>query len=186
VNYRQRYPKDRRRWTGDDYERPDLSGHKRNILADYDNATLYNDSIVDQIVKRFDNKEAVVIYLADHGEECFDDGYKYFGRDHSAEITARLAHQEFDVPFWIWCSHKYVMAHPDIFSEIIQARKRRMMTDALPHLLLYLAGIQSKDYHEEYNVLSPNYNEQRPRIIKAKVDYDKKMKDEKLKMKDEN
>ena len=186
VNYRQRYPKDRRRWTGDDYERPDLSGHKRNILADYDNATLYNDSIVDQIVKRFDNKEAVVIYLADHGEECFDDGYKYFGRDHSAEITARLAHQEFDVPFWIWCSHKYVMAHPDIFSEIIQARKRRMMTDALPHLLLYLAGIQSKDYHEEYNVLSPNYNEQRPRIIKAKVDYDKKMKDENLKMKDYN
>jgi heptose-I-phosphate ethanolaminephosphotransferase len=65
------------------------------------------------------------------------------------------------------------VTHPDIYSELITAKKRRMMTDALPHLLLYLAGIHSKDYHAEYNILSPDYDERRPRIIKGTVDYDK-------------
>ena len=47
------------------------------------------------------------------------------------------------------------------------------MTDALPHMLLYLAGIHTKDYHAESNILSPQYNEMRPRILKNTTDYDK-------------
>ena len=77
------------------------------------------------------------------------------------------------MPFWVWCSHDYAVNHPDILSEVLGAKERRLMTDALPHLLFYLAGIHSKDYHEEYNVLSPSYDEKRPRVIKAAVDYDK-------------
>lgn len=175
VGYNSRYPKSHRKFYGDDYDRPELSVRDRDILSHYDNATLYNDSILDRILDFFEDEDAIVLYLSDHGEECFDDGFRHYGRNHSAEITPRLAHQEFDVPFWIWCSHEYAVNHPDIFSEIIGARDRRMMTDALPHLLLYLAGIATKDYHEEYNVLSPKYDENRPRIIKAKIDYDKLM-----------
>ena len=47
------------------------------------------------------------------------------------------------------------------------------MTDALPHLLLYLAGIQTPTYKEEYNILSSKYDEMRPRILKNSADYDK-------------
>ena len=47
------------------------------------------------------------------------------------------------------------------------------MTDALPQMLLYLAGIQAKDYHPEYNILSEQYDEMRSRILKATTDYDK-------------
>ena len=47
------------------------------------------------------------------------------------------------------------------------------MTDALPHLLLYLAGISTPDYHPEYNLISPQYDEMRPRILKGYCDYDK-------------
>lgn len=176
VNYNARYPKRQRRWHGDDYDRPDLTARDRDFLSHYDNATLYNDSIADQIISRFEDKNAIVIYFSDHGEECFDDGFKHFGRNHSAEITPRLAHQEFDVPFWVWCSHDYVVKHPDIFQQVLQSKDRRLMTDALPHMLLYLAGISSKDYNEAYNILSPHYNEQRPRVIKNGVDYDKLMK----------
>lgn len=45
------------------------------------------------------------------------------------------------------------------------------MTDALPHLLLYLAGISAPDYHAEYNLLSPSYDVNRPRILKGSTDY---------------
>ena len=47
------------------------------------------------------------------------------------------------------------------------------MTDALAHLLLYLAGIHSQDYDDRYNVISDQYDEKRPRILKGTTDYDK-------------
>jgi heptose-I-phosphate ethanolaminephosphotransferase len=46
------------------------------------------------------------------------------------------------------------------------------MTDALPHLLMYLGGIHCQYYNPELNILSPKYNEQRPRILKNQTDYD--------------
>ena len=173
VNYHQRYPKKNRRWFESDYDRPDLTKKQRDIISHYDNATLYNDSIVDLMLKRFEDKEAIVVYMPDHGEECYNDGFKHHGRNHSADITPFLAHQEFDIPFWIWCSHKYAVNHPDIYKEVIGAKNRRMMSDALPHMLLYLAGISSKDYNSKYNILSPDYDEMRPRILKGIADYDK-------------
>ncbi len=173
VSYNTRCPKDQRKFEPDDYDRPDLNARQRRILSDYDNAVHYNDSIVNQIVKLFEDQDAVVIYMPDHGEECFDGKVKFFGRMHSAQIDARLAREEFDIPFWIWCSHKYAVRHPEVFDEIVRARSRRLMTDAVPHLLLYLAGIHTKNYHPEYNILSDRYHEKRPRVIKATVDYDK-------------
>ena len=173
VSYNTRCPKDQRKFEPDDYDRPDLNARQRRILSDYDNAVHYNDSIVNQIVKLFEDQDAIVIYMPDHGEECFDGKVKFFGRMHSAQIDARLAREEFDIPFWIWCSHKYAVRHPEVFDEIVRARSRRLMTDAVPHLLLYLAGIHTKNYHPEYNILSDRYHEKRPRVIKATVDYDK-------------
>ncbi len=173
VSYNTRCPKDQRKFDPDDYDRPDLNARQRRILSDYDNAVHYNDSIVNQIVKLFEDQDAIVVYMPDHGEECFDGKVKFFGRMHSAQIDARLAREEFDIPFWIWCSHKYAVHHPEVFDEIVRARRRRLMTDAVPHLLLYLAGIHTKDYRPEYNILSDRYHEKRPRVIKATVDYDK-------------
>ena len=175
VKYNQRFPSDRRHFKAEDYEkkRADLDGKQRNVLADYDNAILYNDSIVDAIISRFEDKEAIIIYMPDHGEECYEGNRGFICRNHSAAIDYDLAHYEFEIPFWIFCSYKYAAKHPDIYREIIGAKNRRFMTDALPHMLLYLAGIQTKDYHAEYNILSPQYNEMRPRILKNTTDYDK-------------
>ena len=46
------------------------------------------------------------------------------------------------------------------------------MTDNISQVLLYLAGIKSTHYRDDYNVLSDEYNTQRPRIIKNSVNYD--------------
>ena len=175
VKYNQRFPSDRRHFKAEDYEkkRADLDGKQRNVLADYDNAILYNDSIVDAIISRFEDKEAIIIYMPDHGEECYEGNRGFICRNHSAAIDYELAHYEFEIPFWIFCSYKYAAKHPDIYKEITGAKNRRFMTDALPHMLLYLAGIHTKVYHAEYNILSPQYNEMRPRILKNTTDYDK-------------
>ncbi len=175
VNYGKRYPANQKHFTEVDYreKRPDLKKKARMILADYDNATLYNDSIVNEIVNRFKEKEAIVIYMPDHGDECYEGRRNFFCRNHSAAIDYNLARYEFEIPFWIYCSPKYKAKHPEIFQQIKEARKRKFMTDALPQMLLYLGGIHSKDYRSQYNILSPDYNENRPRLLKGTTDYDK-------------
>ena len=177
VSYNTRYPKDRAKWHADDYKelRPDIAGdhYRRRMIAAYDNACLYNDSIVTQIVKRFEDKDAIVVYMPDHGEESFEPGRDILCRNHSAAVDWPLAHYEFEVPFWIWCSRKYAHREPEVFKAIKDAKNRRFMTDALPHMMVWLAGISSKDYNDKYNLLSPNYDESRPRVLKNSVDYDK-------------
>lgn len=173
VNYKQRYPSDRKFFTPESYDRPALSGREKYILSDYDNATRYNDSIVACIVNKFYNEDAIVIYMPDHGEECFDNDYHFYGRLHSSVIDYRLAREEFEIPFWIWCSHKYATTHPYIFKEIVDAKKRPFMTDNLSHMLLYLAGIHCPQYKSKYNLLSPDYDLNRPRMLKLTTDYNK-------------
>ena len=173
TSYRDRAPQKHKIFGPDDYDIPTLNRHDRWVLADYDNATLYNDSVVDAVVSRFEDKDAVVIYMPDHGEECFGGGRPIYGRLHSARIDYRLASEEFEIPFWIWCSGKYRESHPDVAGAVRAARNRPFMTDNVPHLLLYLAGISCPEYRDDYNLISGGYNEARPRVLKNTTDYNK-------------
>lgn len=171
VDYRARYPeKTRSRFKPEMYNRPDLNDHQRKLLAEYDNSLLYNDSVVAVITQKFMDKDAVVIYMPDHGEEIFDDE-PIWGRLHSAETDYRLARNEMEIPFWIWGSPLYRENHPYGWLAIQNAKDRPLMTDVLPHLLLYLGGISSPLYRSEYNVISPDYDMRRPRILKGETDY---------------
>ena len=173
VDYRARYPKTARYFTPQMYHRPELNDKQRRILSDYDNSLLYNDSILEAITQRFVDKDAVVIYMPDHGEEIFDGSPYMYGRMHGANIDYRLARNEMEIPFWIWGSPKYRENHPYGWQAIKNAKDRPMMTDVLPHFLLYLGGVSTPLYRSEYNVISPDYNTKRPRILKGVADYNK-------------
>jgi len=56
--------------------------------------------------------------------------------------------------------------------QVEQALHKPFMTDALPHALVYLAGIHTKSYRQSLNVLSIKYDAARKRIIKNEADYD--------------
>lgn len=171
--YRERYPLSHKKWLARDYKRPRLKGRERWILSDYDNATLYNDSIVDEVIRRFEDRDAIVIYMPDHGEECFDDDIHVSGRLHSAAIDYRLAREEFEIPFWIWCSRSYAAARPDVIRRIREASSRPFMTDRVGHMLLWLGGIACPDYRSELDILSDDYDTERRRTLKNTADYDR-------------
>ena len=172
VDYRARYPRNTfTHFTPLMYERPELTDKQKRILSDYDNSLLYNDSILYAVTRRFDDQDAVVIYVPDHAEEIFDGKPYMYGRMHGANIDYRLARNEMEIPFWIWGSPKYIDNHPYGWQAIQNARNRPMMTDALPHLLLYLGGISTPLYRKELNIISPDYDERRPRILKGVTDY---------------
>lgn len=177
-DYRIRCPNSRKRFTLADYaDRTDLVNPrwKRN-LCNYDNATLYNDSIVTAITDLFRDKDAIVIYMPDHGEEVHSRELPHFsGRMHSTKIIRRLAREEFEIPFWIWTSRQYRQNHPDVMEAIRRASSLPYMTDAMPHMLFSLAGIHCPYYRPDLDILSPQYNPRRPRMLKRQADYDEIM-----------
>ena len=172
LMYKSRYPQKTHKFLRDNmYDRPELTKKQRMILADYDNSVRYNDSIVWAVTQRFADKDAVVVYLSDHGEEIFDGEPYIYGRMHGANIDYRLARNEMEIPFWIWGSPKYRENHPYGWAAVQQAKNRAMMTDILPHLLMYFGGIATPLYQEKYNIVSPAYDTKRPRILKGVTDY---------------
>jgi heptose-I-phosphate ethanolaminephosphotransferase len=174
VDYQARYPqKTFRRFTPQQYDRPELTPKQRQTLAHYDNSLLYNDSVVKAITDRFADRDALVIYMPDHGEEIFDSEPYVSGRLHNTEVDYRLAHNEMEIPFWIWGSPRYIENHPYGWLAIQAAKDRPLMTDALPHLLLYLGGISTPLYRSELNVISPDYDMNRPRLLKGVADYNR-------------
>lgn len=173
VDYRARYPKQRQYFSPSMYQRPELTDKQRRILSEYDNSLRYNDSILWAVTQRFADKDAVVIYVPDHAEEIFDGKPYIYGRMHGANIDYRLARNEMEIPFWIWGSPRYIERHPYGWKAIQAAKDRPLMTDVLPHLLLYLGGISTPLYHPELNVITPEYNTRRPRILKGVTDYNK-------------
>ena len=56
--------------------------------------------------------------------------------------------------------------------QINHAAHRPFMTDNISQVLVYLAGIHTPFYRDDYNILSDDYDTSRKRIIKGTVDYD--------------
>ena len=173
--YNKRFGKSDVRFTAGNYpSRHDLTVYEKQIIADYDNATLYNDRVVKQLCERFKNDDAVVVYLPDHGEEVFDRIHSY-GRDHNADVSADIAFSEFEVPFEIWFSPRAKKEHSDIYNAARKAADKAFSTDDLPHLLMGIAGISSPLYDARRDLLNPTFNDSRKRILKRSVDYDSLM-----------
>lgn len=176
IDFYKRSPDIYKIFTISDYQdRLELNDSEKQLVADYDNATYYNDIVVDSIIKRFEDDNAILIYMPDHGEECFDELHR-MGRFPTDHYIPEVLRQEFSIPFWIWCSKSYIDTHYDIFNRIKESRTKPFMTDDLPHLMLYLAGITCDSYDETRNLLSPNFNTKRKRMINGKCDYDESVK----------
>ena len=172
IDFGKRCPDEYKVFQSSDYDnRIDLSKAEKQLVADYDNATYYNDMVCESIIRKFENEDAIVIYMPDHGEECFDEVHR-MGRLPIGNYTPETLRQEYGIPFWIWCSSTYMNTHQIIFAQIKDSSKRPFMTDDLPHLLLYLAGISCEYYRAEKNLISPLYDVNRKRMINGKFDYD--------------
>ena len=171
VMYSERYPQRHSYFSADDVFRPELGMKERSIVAAYDNATRYNDSVVSVLIGKFRHRDAVVIYLADHGDEVYDGNLRMFGRNHSAMLTPEILRNEFEVPLVIWTSPRFKAKHRETVGSIVSAAGSAFATDDLPHLVLGLSCIRTSYYKPERDILSPLYRP-RKRPIKGIAIYE--------------
>ena len=62
--------------------------------------------------------------------------------------------------------------HPELLNEILAAQHKPFIATMLPFALFHLAGISHADYNASLDILSLDYDESRPRIIREDVYYD--------------
>ena len=164
YHYHKRYPKKFGKFSPDDEDVKKTSVQRR-LLAHYDNAILYNDFIIDEIIKRFEDKNAILFYISDHGEGVFD----------KSDLIGHAPINDpnmIEIPFLIWLSEKFRTAYPDIEKRIAASVHRPYMTDDLIHTILDISGIETPDYDPERSVINEKFNSSRPRIFMNFI-YDK-------------
>ena len=132
------------------------------IINDYDNAVLYSDFVISQIIQKTKalNQKSFVLYFSDHGEELFKD-YNMAG--HNEDISTK---DMYDVPFFLWQS--------DLFKQDKQLTNtvdRPYMLDDLFHSLADLLEISAQEVDFERSVFSSKFKN-RKRIILEDLEYD--------------
>ncbi|MDY6348996.1 MAG: sulfatase-like hydrolase/transferase [Selenomonas sp.] len=120
----------------------------RAVRAAYDNAVLYDDAIVDEIIRRFEDKDALVIFISDHGEEVYDTRAQ-FGHGDETSPWQR------DVPMVFWMSNVFRTNHPADVQRIEAARGNHWQSDEMIHTLLDLMHVRVADFDETKSLLAP-------------------------------
>lgn len=137
---------------------PYLNDKSRQVIADYDNATHYNDEVIRHIVSIFKEKNSILVYFPDHGEEVYDYqdscGRQVFGE---VEITPEHIKYQLEIPFTIWASEEWKQKHEDEWKTIGEVIDRAFTTDNICHLLFRLGGIKTKEYKPTRDLLSPDF-----------------------------
>lgn len=150
---------------------PWMTRAKRQQVAEYDNATRYNDDVMGIIFDALRNKNAAVVYLSDHGEEIYD-WRDQFGRATTPEDLPEYLHSMNDIPLVVWGSAAFIRSHPHLWHDLQRATARPGMSDALCHLLFRIAHIDTPYYIAQKDISS---NSWKPtlRLVYNKWDYER-------------
>jgi len=125
----------------------------------YDNAVLYNDFVVSNLIKNYAKTDpnGFLLYLSDHGEDVFDSaGHDTLGRN-EARPTAPM----YTIPFMAWASPKWRETHDWNFASDLS---RPYMSSQLIHTWADLAGLSFDELDRTRSLVSDNFKP-RPLLI---------------------
>lgn len=134
--YDKRYPEDFPAFQAEDEQKP-KSGQGRALRAQYDTSIRYTDTILQQIYDRFRDKEAIVIYLSDHGEDVYD-----FQKDYLARHTPGGSREELLVPLTLWGSDTFIRKNPELWQTLQEKKAEPFNTEHLPELLWQIISLE--------------------------------------------
>lgn len=162
--YDKRYPPKFAKYNSNDYD-----SKYGEVVAHYDNATIYNDFVVNQIIERFKNTYSCVLYFSDHGEEVYE--LRDFNGHCSAVYSPNLNYQ-IRVPMFLWFSPSYLAENQDLVKLIRTRCHAPICSDDIGHVLLDLAGIKTKDFVPTRSFVNDRFDSKRHRIVLNSIDYD--------------
>ena len=163
FDYGKRYPKSYARFRAKDIPL-NLELDQAQTIASYVNSIYFTDFVIKEIVKKYAQRPALILYMSDHGEVLYDDpkDRKFFG--HSPYTVTPGAVQ---VPFMCYVTPRLDQINPVLKERLRSAATRRISLDLLTHTLTSLLGIHTRYSEPKLDFLSAEYDGQRKRIVTA-------------------
>ena len=129
---------------------------RQKIVNSYDNTILYTDFFLGSLISKLDriNKDAVLLFVADHGENLYDDNRKYFA--HGTEVPTKY---EYHIPYFIWYSDSYEKNNTQKIENLKKNLQAAASSTVTFYTLLDLANIKYKNSEIEIStsLASENY-----------------------------
>ncbi|MDJ0763838.1 MAG: sulfatase-like hydrolase/transferase [Myxococcota bacterium] len=107
-----------------------------SLVNAYDNTILFVDYFLNEVIKRLENQNAVMIYVGDHGESLGEDGIFLHAREH---VAAQM-----HVPLIVWGSDMFLTMYGDKFDALKKCTNKNLKHDHVFHTLLGLTGFRSE------------------------------------------
>lgn len=170
ATYYTRYPQNFAHFSSKDVK----STNGKKIIAEYSNALLYTDFVLDEIIKRFENEDSIIIYISDHG----DDVYDFSSTELNLHSDSKINRFMLEIPFIVIVSDEFKAKHPEIYAKIKSATNKPFMIDDLSHAIIDIAGFTIQGFDTSRSLFNTNFNAHRKRMVgkKAQKDYDKELK----------
>ncbi|AOR60170.1 phosphoethanolamine transferase CptA [Pectobacterium parmentieri] len=154
MNYKYRYPDDFDKFNGRDGTPTGLTDGEVEVYNHYDNAELYNDYIVDTLIKTFEKSKpnGFLVYFSDHGEDVYETPpHNVLGRNEAAPTRAM-----YTIPFMVWMSPEWRKSHTTDYSKYVD---RKYSNAHLIHTWSDLSGLSYNIFEPEKSVVNPDFKE---------------------------
>lgn len=113
--------------------------HQRYNIATYDNSVLYNDYVVREIIKRFEEEDTLLLYLSDHALDIYNSSPDYVGHATGSVISKEVCSR---IPYMIYLSPECKVLHPEVINIIEKSKMRPLNSTDLIYELMTLLGVK--------------------------------------------
>ncbi len=158
FSYTERYPQ-KYAFFPDDGSTEASPSNRPALINAYDNSIRYVDAVLDSVagILEESGRNAAMVYVADHGEDIFDDG-----RERFLHASPTPTYWQLHVPMIIWMSDTYRHTHPDKYeAAVANSGKNISSSRSAFHTLLSLSGIETPYYSPEGAITEDCYTEPR-------------------------
>ena len=111
------------------------SNSKEEMINSYDNTILYTDNFIKQVIDKIRDRNAILLYLSDHGECLGEEGYFTHGTERP-ELHYPAA--------FIWYSDTYKNMYSEKIENLEKNHNKCYHTDYLFHSIIDAADITSE------------------------------------------
>ncbi|MDT8411633.1 MAG: sulfatase-like hydrolase/transferase [Vicingaceae bacterium] len=167
TQYKNRYPKSFNQFK-DTPSTPFGSQQAFDAINQYDNAVLYNDFVISEIISSLKkhattNEKQQFIYFSDHGEDV------YQTVDFNGHSESIGSYPMFEIPFVFWSNNKNELEKYKSFTD------RKYMTDDFIYSVADILNITFEGMQNENSIFSPAFQAKK-RIVKQHIDFDTEIK----------
>ncbi len=125
--------------------------NRDKMINSYDNATLFSDFVLEQLISKIEDKKALLIFLSDHGQSFGENG-KW--------LHANNAPAEQNPAGFIWMSERYKADHPEKLEALLSNQYSSINTSFLFHTIIDGSLIETDVIDFSQSLFSTNFQQE--------------------------